>query len=70
MNAAMQTITVGSVTYAQKAKRALAAEGIGGRLVKVSSESEGCLYGVEISEARYLDAVALLDRLGLYRRER
>ena len=65
----MQTITVGSITYAQKARRALTGEGIGARLVKLSSEREGCIYGVEVGEARYFDAVALLDRLGLYKRE-
>ncbi len=69
MNAVMRTITVGTVTYAQKARRALAAQGIGARLVRVSSEREGCVYGVEIGEARYFDAIAVLDRLGLYKRE-
>ncbi len=65
----MQTITVGSITYAQKAKRALVNRGIGARLVKVSSHREGCLYGVEIEASRHLEAIALLDRLGLYKRE-
>lgn len=66
----MQTITVGSVTYAQKARRILASEGIGARLVKVSSRRDGCIYGVEIDESRHLEAVAILDRFGLYKRER
>ena len=63
----MQTITVGSITYAQKAKRAIAAAGIHVRIVKVEARDEGCVYGLEVPSERHLEAVAILSRLGLYR---
>ncbi len=58
------TITVGSVTYAIKAKKALLGIGIKSKLIKVdSSERElGCEYGVEFPSVYFLDAVAELKK--------
>lgn len=43
------TVTTGSVTMSVKAKKALAAEGISARSVKLSagSAARGCVYGIE-----------------------
>lgn len=69
MKTVMKTIPIGSVTYAQKAKRALAAKAISSRLVKLDSEHtlRGCIYGVEVREERYPEALSLLRSAGLYR---
>ena len=61
-----QTIVIGAQTYAQKARRALAAAGIRGRLIQLEDrEKRGCVYGVEIPEADYLSAIAILRREGI-----
>ena len=61
------TITVGSVTYAVKARRLLARGGIKARLIKLSpSESAGgCAHGLVISSARFFDAVVILKENGV-----
>lgn len=43
------TVTTGSVTMSVKAKKALAAEGINARSVKLSAgrDTHGCVYGIE-----------------------
>ena len=69
MNAVMRTIAVGSITYAQKARRALAARGLDARLVKITSPREGCVYGVEVKDTQFSTAVALLAELGIYSRD-
>ena len=56
------TITVGSVTYALKAKKALLGIGIKSKLIKVDSSNRelGCEYGLVFPSAYFLDAVAEL----------
>ena len=58
------TITVGSVTYAIKAKKALASIGIKTKLIKVDSSKRdlGCEYGIEFPSAYFLDVVAELKK--------
>ena len=64
-----QTILIGSQTYAQKARRALMSAGIRGRLIQLEDkERRGCVYGLEIPEADYLSAVAILRREGIFYR--
>lgn len=60
-------VTIGSITNAQKAKRALLANGIRARLIKNDSQSrsDGCVYGLEISEGDLLGACSVLRRIGL-----
>ena len=55
-------ITLGSVTYAMKARRLLLREGIRSRLVKVLPENtdNGCTHGLVIASARFFDAVVAL----------
>ena len=58
------TLTVGSVTYAIKAKKALSGIGIKSKLIKVDSSKRaiGCEYGVEFPSAYFLHAVAELKK--------
>ena len=61
-----RTITVGSVTYAQKAKRILMQKGLRARLVKQETTKDGgCAFGVEVAEEAYLDALLLLRTAGI-----
>lgn len=64
MNTAI--LLVDSVTYAIKARRALARMGISSKIKKVSSkESEGCRYGVFIERPRLYEAMARLSNEGI-----
>lgn len=56
------TVTVGSVTYALKARKALSGIGIKSKLIKVDSSkaNKGCEYGIEFPSVNFLDAVAEL----------
>ncbi|MBR7095956.1 MAG: DUF3343 domain-containing protein [Clostridia bacterium] len=59
-------IVIGSITYAQKARRALAPLGIRARLIKAEAlPAEGCVYGIEIAEENTLTAISELRRLGI-----
>lgn len=60
-------IRIGSITYAQKGRRALLASGIRARIVKLDSgdSAHGCVYGIELPEDKMLDAVGELRRLGI-----
>lgn len=59
-------ISVGSVTYAQKAKHTLLSHGIRTRLIKLdTSIQEGCIYGIEVRETDYLRAISLLREAGI-----
>ncbi len=59
-------IVIGSVTYAQKARRALSSLGIRARLIKAEPvPTEGCVYGIEIAEEDTLTAISELRRLGI-----
>ncbi len=61
------TIIIGSVTYAVKARRLLAHDGIRARLIKLSrgESSEGCTHGIEIPSSRFFDAVVILKEGGI-----
>lgn len=60
------TITVGSVTYAIKARRILLHGGIRATLTKViSNENGGCNHGVVIPSSRFYDAVVILKSHGI-----
>ncbi len=65
----MRTITIGSITHAQKARRALASRGIRARLVKSDSTSDGCAYGIELEGGDHLKAIAILRELGIPHRD-
>jgi len=56
------TVTVGSVTYALKLKKLLNRGGIEARLIKVEDKNGllGCLHGVRLKEADFLDAVVIM----------
>ena len=58
----MVTIAFSSVTYATKAKRALASISISSRLIKIDNTvtSNGCTYGLLINNNEYLSAVRCL----------
>ena len=60
-------ITLGSVTYAMKARRLLLHEGIRSRLVKVLPENtdNGCTHGLAVASARFFDAVVILKKQGI-----
>ncbi|MBO7292939.1 MAG: DUF3343 domain-containing protein [Clostridia bacterium] len=61
-----RTIPVGSVTYAQKAKRILVQKGLRARLVKQEATNDGgCSFGVEVAEEAYLDALLILRTAGV-----
>ena len=55
-------ITVGSVTYAQKARKILLRNGIESKLTKTDKEmlSRGCAYAVEINASDTYEAIRLL----------
>ena len=59
-------VLIGSMTNAQKAKRALSARGIRVRLTKTDTGgSGGCVYGLELNEADILTACAVLRANGI-----
>ena len=60
-------IRIGSITYAQKAKRALSAEGIRAHITKLEGglEGTGCVYGLEIPAGREQEAKVVLRRAGI-----
>ena len=70
---AKATITVGSITYALKAKKALERLGIRAGVVKSRSQTggKGCSYGIEYPIHHEMTVVSELRRLGIsfeYRR--
>ena len=67
MNLNTTIITVGSVTYAIKAKRILEREGVNASLVKIDSSKNdnGCTHGIKIYESHLYDAVSILKRMGI-----
>ena len=60
-------VLIGSMTTAQKARRALSARGLHARLTKTdgSMRGEGCVYGLELSESDLLTACAILRANGI-----
>lgn len=60
------TLTVGSVTYAIKARRLLLHEGIKAHTVKLTDgKSGGCTHGIVIPSSRFFDAVVILKKNGI-----
>lgn len=62
-----ETIRIGSDTYAQKARKTLAANGIPSRVVKVESArgDKGCVFGVQIPGDRLAATLDLLRAAGI-----
>ena len=62
LNLKTTVITVGSVTYAIKAKKLLLREGISAKLIKVSDTiiAQGCAHGIEIPAKDFYTAVSVL----------
>lgn len=60
--------TVGSVTYALKAKKLLAREGLVAKLVKTdaSADGNGCAYGIEFPARDFYTAASILRSAGIY----
>ena len=58
----MATITFSSVTYATKAKRALASISINAKLIKIDTRitNGNCKYGLMINNKEYLSAIRCL----------
>ena len=61
------TLTVGSVTYAIKARRLLLHAGIRAKVVKTVSDGtgSGCTHGIVIPSSRFFDAVVILKENGI-----
>jgi hypothetical protein len=59
-------ITVGSVTYAHKARRLLQHMGINSRVVKIDSSrsKNGCTHGIEFSSVDFYNVVMELKKAG------
>lgn len=60
-------ITIGSITNAQRARRALSAKGLRVRLTKSdgSVHGGGCTYGLELAESDLLTACSILRGIGI-----
>ena len=60
-------VTVGTITYALKAKKLLSRAGIRSKLVKVESGAtqNGCTHGIEISAKDFYHAVLVLKENGI-----
>ncbi len=58
----MITVTLPSVTYAEKAKKLLNRSGIPSKIIKVDAEKtrRGCTYGVTFNDNDYWNAVMTL----------
>ncbi|MBR2343546.1 MAG: DUF3343 domain-containing protein [Clostridia bacterium] len=64
MNSAI--ITLGSLTYATKARRLFTKNGIDARTVKLSEAADGgCTHGIEIKKSDLYSAVAILREAGV-----
>lgn len=62
-----KTITVGSVTYAHKARRLLQHKGINSRLVKIDSarSRNGCTHGIEFAAKDFYSVIMELKNAGI-----
>ena len=65
-------IPIGSLSYAQRARRILRARGIWARLVKdeASRDTDGCVYAVEVRERDNERALTELRAAGILHRVR
>ena len=60
------TVTIGSITYAQKARRALSANGVRVRLAKTAGGNEkGCAYGLLVEEEDLFTVARILRSLDI-----
>ena len=61
------TITVGSVTYAHKARRLLQQRGINSRLVKIDATRSkgGCTHGIEFGATDFYNGGMELKKAGI-----
>ena len=61
------TITVGSVTYAIKAKKLLSRMNIQSKLIKVDASQtvSGCTHGIEFASADFYTVVMELKKAGI-----
>lgn len=62
-----RTVTVGSVTYAHKARRLLQQKGINSRLVKIDPlrSKSGCTHGIEFATEDFYNVVMELKNAGI-----
>ena len=60
-------ISVGTMTHAIKAKKAVQRADIEAKLVKIISEKSegGCMYGIKLDSRRFYDAVVQLKNEGI-----
>ncbi len=58
-------ILIGSISYAIKAKRLLAREGISANVVKETDKTEGCSYGLSFPERDAYRVSAILRQAGI-----
>ena len=58
---------IGSMTNAQRARRALLTKGISAHLTKNETDDRqgGCAYGIELGEHELLSAISILRAIGL-----
>ena len=63
-------VLVGSISYAIKAKRLLAKEGITVDLIKESDHSSGCSYGLSFPARESYRVFAILNRAGIHTKQR
>ena len=60
------TVSIGSVTYAEKAMRALASAAIYSEIIKLDeSRSRGCIYGLEFPCSQAENVKAVLRQAGI-----
>lgn len=57
-------LTVGSITYAIKARKLLNRKNIPSKLIKID-ELKGCAYGIQIEDTQLLSAVSVLKENGI-----
>ncbi len=59
-------VTIGSITYTMKAKRALLKLGILAQPIKTETNGQkGCNYGLSFDKAQYYAVIGELKRLGI-----
>lgn len=58
-------ILIGSISYAIKAKRLLAREGITANVVKETDKTEGCSYGLSFADRDAYRVSAILSSAGI-----
>ena len=60
-------LSLGTVTYALKARKLLGQMGIKAKLVKINTKSAdgGCNHGIEIQDIQFYDAISILRSEGI-----